>query len=435
MRILVIGVGPWNDIQSGNNIMTNWFTGYDAEFANIYVHSGSPCNKLCESYLLVSDEMMLKSFLGRKAGVERKIKFSEQLRFQEKEGLYLNKTGIERKAKELPRNIAFVIKDLVWLLGRIDKVLIESYIERFNPDIIFCHHVFGMNFWRIEKYVSSITNVPMVAFTGDSEVSLRKFSLSPLFWIRQITLRCLFRNHVKRFSHYFTFSEEQAKMYQLKYGIHASTLYKCVDSPSVFYAKPVGCPIRLVYAGNIIYNRWRTIGAIADALDEINKDGCKVLLDIYTNTALTNKMSHRLSNKQWLTTHGRVAPNELDNIYKKSDIALHIESFDLKNRLDTKDSFSTKIVDLMNSTCAIMAICWEKHNGFQYLKREDAAICVSDVHLIEQVLRNLTTDTSIIQEYALKAWACGLRNHSRVRIHNQITEAFDDAIKEFKFRK
>lgn len=43
MRILIVGVGLWNDVQYGNNVMTNWFEGYNAEFANIYVHK---CNSV-----------------------------------------------------------------------------------------------------------------------------------------------------------------------------------------------------------------------------------------------------------------------------------------------------------------------------------------------------------------------------------------------------
>ena len=68
MKILVVGPGPWNDIQYGNNVMTNWFEGYDAEFANIYVHTGYPCNSICEKYMQITNSMMLHSIIGHRAG-------------------------------------------------------------------------------------------------------------------------------------------------------------------------------------------------------------------------------------------------------------------------------------------------------------------------------------------------------------------------------
>lgn len=71
---------------------------------------------------------------------------------------------------------------------------------------------------------------------------------------------------------------------------------------------------------------------------------------------------------------GATNPANLPQIYKDADIALHVESFDKKYKYATVYSFSTKIIDLMASTCAIMAICWEQNNGWNYLKEEDAAI-------------------------------------------------------------
>ena len=98
MKILVIGVGPWNDIQYGNNVMTNWFKDYDAEFANIYVHAGNPCNNLCERYLQITDSMMMHSLLGVKAGRVFTMTKEEQLNLSKKEGLYVKNTKLIEKA-------------------------------------------------------------------------------------------------------------------------------------------------------------------------------------------------------------------------------------------------------------------------------------------------------------------------------------------------
>ncbi len=35
MKILLITSEEWNDYVFGNGVLTNWFTGYDAEFAQI----------------------------------------------------------------------------------------------------------------------------------------------------------------------------------------------------------------------------------------------------------------------------------------------------------------------------------------------------------------------------------------------------------------
>ena len=428
MKILVIGVGPWNDIQYGNNVMTNWFKDYDAEFANIYVHAGNPCNNLCERYLQITDSMMMHSLLGVKAGRVFTMTKEEQLNLSKKEGLYVKNTKLIEKAKSLPVDLANIAKDLVWLIGRINNDAVEKFVTDFDPDIVFCHRVFGFNFRRLESLVHRYTKAPIVAFTGDLEVSLNKKSYSPLFWLRQVLLNLVFRTHIKLYSHYFTFSEDQAKYYERISGVPSTTLYKCADLPDSFSPKEVGTPIRLVYAGNIIYNRWETLAAVADALEKINSDSNKMVLDIYTNTPLTKEMLEKLDKRKGVNVYGRITPSELVEVYIKADIALHIESFNKKYRLETKESFSTKIVDLMSSTCAIMAICWKEHNGLKYLKKEDAAICIDDLSQIKKTLEYLYMNPSTIKVYAKKAWCCGKRNHARTVIQNHITTIFAGVI-------
>ncbi|RHR43036.1 glycosyltransferase family 1 protein [Parabacteroides sp. AF18-52] len=432
MKILVVGVGPWNDIQYGNNVMTNWFKGYDAEFANIYVHTGTPCNSMCEKYLQITDSMMMHSILGAKAGKIFTMTKDEQQMIAKEEGLYVRNTRLVNKVKSLPSDLANLAKDAVWLVGRINNEAVEKFVTDFNPDIIFCHRVFGFNFRKLERLIRKYTKAPMVAFTGDSEISLNKISYSPLFWLRQVLLNLLFRKHIKLYSHYFTFCEDQAKWYESFSGVSSTTLYKGNDFSDSFTPKEVGSPIKLVYAGNIIYNRWKTLAAIVDALEIINRDTEKMLLDIYVNTHLTKEVLKKLNNHKGVNIHGRVAPSELVEIYNKADIALHIESFTKKYRLATKDSFSTKIVDLMTSTCAIMAVCWKEHNGLKYLKKEDAAICIDDLNQVKKTLESIYENPSIIKEYAQKAWSCGQRNHTRVVIQNHITAIFERAIQENK---
>ena len=53
-------------------------------------------------------------------------------------------------------------------------------------------------------------------------------------------------------------------------------------------------PLKLVFSGNIGTGRYKTLGRIASALNEINKDGIKAVLYIYTSTPCSYKMKHIL---------------------------------------------------------------------------------------------------------------------------------------------
>ena len=168
---------------------------------------------------------------------------------------------------------------------------------------------------------------------------------------------------------------------------------------------------------------------VANAVKALNTDGGKFRLDIYTANNLPKKAGG-LNDGVNSFVHSPVSQEELKNIYHNSDIALHTESFDLKNRLAVRMSFSTKIVDCLSSGCAVMAVCDEKQGGFVYLKENDAALCVSSKAEIYSVLEKIKNDNKIILDYAKKAQQCCANNHNKERITTTILTDFERTINE-----
>ena len=71
MKILLITSEEWNDFVYCNGVLTNWFEGFPAEFAQIYVSPGLPNNHICKKYFQITDAQMARSILGGpKAGKE-----------------------------------------------------------------------------------------------------------------------------------------------------------------------------------------------------------------------------------------------------------------------------------------------------------------------------------------------------------------------------
>ena len=77
MRILIVGIDCWNDSTNGNNVYSNWFTGFNAEFANIYLGPGIPENECCEKYFQITDKMLAQSFYSKRAGKCFRIPLNE----------------------------------------------------------------------------------------------------------------------------------------------------------------------------------------------------------------------------------------------------------------------------------------------------------------------------------------------------------------------
>jgi hypothetical protein len=431
MKILLITSEEWNDYVYCNGVLTNWFTGFPAEFAQIYISPGLPNNSICKRYFQITDSQMFRSLIGgSKAGSEIKMPSdSKQLEVTKlnarRKGIY----GFMKKLTLWCRTPVVALQDVIWAWGRYDIEALSKFVKDFNPDVVFCPRMVTPKLIRLERLIHTMTDAPFIAFTADDEASYQQCSWSPLFWIRRWWMHNQFEHHVPGFyKHYWTFSEEQAVDYSHRYGVSASTLYKCGDFPEIYNKRLINTPIRLIFAGHIYCNRWKSLKVIGDALKVINRDKVHMFLDVFTTDELTNEQLKALSEERFIYMKGAISPERLAEEYANADIALHVESFDKKYRLATRVSFSTKIIDLMATGCAILAVCWNRHAGYQYLNEHDAAFCVDNYKDILPLLQKIVDNPNLIHLYAEKAYKCGKENHNRKVIQDQIIDKFNSVI-------
>lgn len=428
MRILLVTDEIWNDRVFGNNVLENWFNDMpDVEFAQIGCLPGKPLNRMCTRYFQLTDAMMVKSIVGSRAGYSYDVTIAE-MQDSPQTASYISSSQFYSFMKKISGTPVRLLREFVWSIGRYDKAKLQRFINDFNPNIVFCPRLSTWKLMRLEKTIAKMTNVPFVGFTADDEASFREYSWSPLYWINRYFFHRAFSKHIRLFKHYFTFSTDQCAEYTEEYGIPTSTLYKCGRFNSQTSSKTIGTPIRLVYAGRLYCNRWKSLAEIGKALKIINKDDVRMVLDIYTQEALSVQQRKALSEESFIYLKGSVSPSELKEVYSNADIALHVESFDHVNRLRTRVSFSTKIIDLMASTCAIMAVCWNEHAGYKYLKDNDAAFCIDSYDKILPQLQQIVENPKIIEEYAEKAYRCGITNHNKEKIQRQIKDKFQEII-------
>ena len=424
MRILVLSNEVWNDKINGNNVTSNWFEGMNADFANIYASPSEPFNNCCERYFQITDSMMLRSILKQeKAGMMLPIReynvdsSGPMVAEDEPKKLYVF-------LKSFSGPFFRFVREVLWLLGRYDLEKMKQFIDAFQPDVVFSERMASCKMLRLEKIVSELTSAPMFAFTGDDEYSLKQISFSPFFWINRFMVRKRLRENVKKYKIYYTLSEEQGEYYERIFGCRCKLLQKCGSFQGQYEERKIHSPIRMIYAGKFYCNRWKMLSDIADALREINKDRVQIILEIYTKdkpTALQNKL---LNDRRSSFIRGGVSQAELVEKYHQADIALHVESKDLKNRLATRYSFSTKIVDCLFSGCAVMAYCWKQHSGLTYLMKKDAAICITNKEELVSILRSISEQPDVIAKYAKKAYECGTLFHQRKSVQEYLIADF-----------
>ena len=159
---------------------------------------------------------------------------------------------------------------------------------------------------------------------------------------------------------------------------------------------------------------------MAGTVRELNAAGVSAQLDVYTSSPLKKAAAAALDDGQCCFVHAAIPADDLRRAYAQSDIALHVESFDKKNALITRLSFSTKIVDCLASGCAVLAACPEMNAGWQYLKNTGAAYCIDKPAEIGAAVRALVQDKALRVEYERRARACTMQGHDALSIREQL---------------
>jgi len=433
MKVLLITDEVWNDQIHGNNNYTNWFEDFDAELANIYCNPGYPSNRCCAKYFQITDMMMAKSlFSPTKAGKAFNIEGNHM-----DEHTFVGEEvnpELYSKLKAISSESMRAIRELIWYFGKYDLDALEKFIRDFKPDLIFSPRLATIKLLRLERIVLNIAQVPLIAFTGDAEYTLRQFRISPVFWIKNLFFRRIFKAMMPYYSLYYSLSDEQKSEYEKTFGDKFKVLRKSGDFTKREKDKSVTMPIRMIYAGKLYSNRWKTLVEITKALKIINNQETKITLEIYTKDKLSKRKRRLLEDGKSSFVRGPVPGEELKRIYDSADIALHVEAFDLKSRLITRVSFSTKIIDCLASGCAVMAVCWDKHSGYTYLKKEDAAFTISRKKDIQKELVRLVEHPQLIPLYAEKALECGHRNHQKSSTQKMLYDDFSRIIQQMDMK-
>ncbi len=426
MKILLLISETWNDKKHPNNNMTNWFSDFpDVEIYTVSGGPGLPENKCCKNYFQVSDNMMAKSLLfGKRAG--KIIRYDDFPSGGEEQTKAENFVYKNRKKFSFP--LMRLIRSVIWRFGRYDKRALREFVEDFNPDIIFTQRMGSVKMCRMEKLVCSFTDAPIIAYTGDNEYSYAQINFFPSHWIHRAWTRAWIRKMAKKYSIYYSMSSSQMQDYAKRFNVETKFLVKCGEFEEENIHNQTNSPIRIVYGGKLYCGRWKTLAIIAEELRQINKNGIRAVLDIYTADKISKKQNKLLNDGVSSTLHKPVSADELKKIYSASDIVLHVESFDLKNRLLTRHSFSTKVMDCLSSGASTLAIAWKKHAALEYLRENDIALTATSQSEIQSILNKVVSNPEILIEYSNKAYEFGRVNHSKAYVQKTLRDDMERVI-------
>ncbi len=376
MNILVLTNCSWNDTGSVGNTLSNWFGGWkNTSFSNLYSREELPNNQCCDSYFRVSPTDILKHiFSPWEIGSE----FNNYV-FQDKKQSVessLIDTTRGKKSRELLLVIAEIVySSKIWLNKKIKK-----YIKKQNPNVAFCFAISDPFRYHLCKYLKSLS-IPIAMFIADDVYGA--YSKEKGFVTNRYKKR--FESMIKMADKVYGASEMMCEKYSSLFGVKATPLYKgCnLSEPKAYH----NTPIRLVYAGNLFYGRGETLGVVAKALQQINESGGPVAqLEIYTGSPVTKELDQALNIDGSSRIMGQKPYSEIVDILKAADIVLHVESFEPEQIDVVKYSFSTKIIDCLQSGSVLMVVGPKGIASVEYPRSIPGTIVVDDTDELKPIL-------------------------------------------------
>lgn len=427
-KILSVSLSTWRK-DSGVHTQTDLFKFWEPDrVAQIYTKSDLPDTPVCNSFFQISENAIIKSVFTRKRvgkRVENTADFNEivQKAVDAEQKLYA-------KAHVKKSWFLTLAREIVWFLGVWKTKELKRFIREEDPDVYFIPIYPVVYMGKLQQYILKKHPKPYVCYLADDNYSYKACGKNVFAYIHRFWLRRVVKKLAKNCNEMFTITETEARDTDNLFGTKSLILTKGINYDNLeFKEKEISTPIKMVYTGKLVIGRAESLVAISRALKNINKDGLKMTLEIYSPDVLDDRTMKHL-NSNGCTFRGVVPKKEVEKIQEDADIVVFVESLEKEYRYAARLSFSTKLTDYFKSGKCIFAIGDKNIAPIEYLRDNDAAIIVNRYKEIEGTLSLLAYNPKLIKEYGKKAFECGRRNHSEEKIKEVFCSTFIKAAKQ-----
>lgn len=433
MKILFLALGSWRkDNSLGNSYSSIFGKMENVEIAHVFASSQKPdYQNNITRYFQIEEKAMMRSALsfGRGEAVGKEVKLSDfkEIKTKDKKqdvAIYSKGLSFGKKHHWM---LLYWARDLAWRMGRINYDALIDFINDFQPDVFFLSYGNFFSSIRLALYIKEHTDIPMVMHMQMDHYSFKRVSFNPLFWIDRFLKRSMIRKLASRADLMYCITERLKDELQESLKVPCKVLYKIPDEGRAIEPyRELHNPVRFLYTGNIGANRWKTLAILAESLRELQFGH----LDIYTANPITKKIDNALNIEGASTIHKSVSQEEVIRLQNEADVLVHVEAFDLRNRLLVRCAISTKIMDYLSVGRTILAIGPADVDSIQFLKVGDAAMIANSKEDLIRGLKRIKDNSSMLIDYSKKG-VTYLHEHfdantMRNRIYNDLQQVINN---------
>lgn len=423
-KVLVVSTNAWRD-NTGINTLIEFFKCWNPErIAQIYTKSTLPQTTVCNKFFSISENAVMRSVINRSITTGREV-YNENVNSIADNAPAEEEQKIYAAYKGKVRELLSICREFVWKFGKWKTIEMDRFVDKFEADVLFIPIYPTIYMGRIQKYIISRTRKPVVSYLADDNYTYKSVHKDPISVIHRCILRKYVKYIVEHSEKLMVIAPKQKEEYDRIFGVDSVVMTKGIDFEP-FESYQVTKPIKMVYTGKLIIGRWKSLAAIAEAFESINRDGVRIVLDIYTTDSLTDAQSRAL-NRNGCAVRGALTLEQVKIVQKEADILVFVESLEKKFRNTARLSFSTKITDYLRSGKCIFAIGDEDIAPIDYFNRYDSAVTATNYEQILEKVTELVNTPGMVLEYAKKAYDCGVEHHERERMDNILIHTIERA--------
>jgi len=392
-RLLTLSVNAWDNSVCTGNTFTNFFGKFDkSDVANIFCRNEKPDNLICGRYFKITErDIFLNIFLGMGVGFVYKPEDGSDNSSNNNEYSHF---------KWFKPTLLLFLREWLWSIGSWKNERLDQFLFEFKPDVIYMHGHMGYYMHKLLAYCQVKTGAKVVLFFGDDMYSYKTYN--PMKNLYQFFMRKWLNKSILIADLLYGGSKPLCTEYNNMFNKRFNLLYKGCDLTGSIIKEKYHNPIIITYTGNLNYGRWEALTKLVNEIETVNKESVKFKLNIFTQTQLRDSISKALNRGESSKVFGKISYEKVKSVLSNSDIVLHVESFSKEQRKITRLSFSTKIIDCMQSGSCIMAIGPKDVASIQYLIETNSALVVTEKNGIRMLLSNILENKSCIVEYAIK---------------------------------
>ena len=409
-KILITSIPSWNQ-KTGSNTLSSLFDSFDSEdLANIYIAGDVPDNAVCSRYFHIDELSVIKSTFLRNTETGREVNPTPVIAMNGRAG--------KRKFKRL--RLLLWARELAWKLGRWKSPSLISFLDNFSPEILVFPIENYPYFNRLNQFIINHCQPKIViGYLWDDNFTYKQHPYNIFARIERFFVRRQVHKLVAQCNSILAISPKMKHECDAEFGVNCVVLTKPILNPSEFCEYQVSSPIKILYTGKLIIGRDKTIAKIVSAIKDLNHNEPKFILDIYTQTALSDKQRRRLCVDGCCNVHPPVPQSQVAELQRQADILLFVESL-ADNDLTARLSFSTKLTDYFAAGKCVWAVGNADLGPIDYIRTENAGFVSTNDSEIKSVLRDIADNPSIISLKAKLSHLCGLRNHNKDMIMNTL---------------